>query len=669
VTALLIAALAWGAEVPVRRFAVVVGSNDGGPGRVALRYAHRDADAMADVLTELGGVADDDLTWLIEPDIPTIEAALSDLRARLDQVPGRREVVFYYSGHSDEQGLLLGGARLEWEHLREALDTLWAEVRIAILDSCASGALLRSKGGRPVAPFLVDESSRAEGFAYIVSSTADEAAQEADRIEASFFTQALITGLRGAADSSADGRVTFDEAYHYAFDVTLARTERTAGGPQHAMYENRLSGTGDLVLTDVQRATSALHIDADVAGTVSLRNEAGRLLAEVGVVSAPVDLALPEGRYAVTVVRDGTWAATSVTLVPGAPSALTGDALTFRSGEPTVARGGAEPPESLVRVSLWPGLTDDYWEDHILFNPGFGATERIDGIGLGLGSTTVRSDARGLVGTFGANVVHGEMRGLSLALGYNEARAGMRGLQFALGGNHAGGESRGAQMAAGVNSSRADGSLFQFAFGANTSSGTTRGAQIAAVNHAHDIQGAQLGLVNVGGHVDGMQVGVVNVAGSMDGGPIGLINIVKDGRQALALSVTETDLWNVDLRFGGRQGMYTVLGGMGDDGDHAGFQAGIGGHVGQRFWSDFDVTGGSYFLLTGTDRDPIPFVRSRLMLGAQIHGRVGAFAGGTFTWRLPVDDAHRRSLLPSWYADPDEGVAVAWPGLVAGVVL
>lgn len=665
-----LAALAAAQEAPARRFAVIVGSNEGGPDRVPLRYAHRDADAVADVLTELGGVAEDDLIWLIEPDVPTVETALSDLGARIDATDGRREVVFYYSGHSDEQGLLLGGERLDWAHLRAALDALSADVRIAILDSCASGALLRAKGGRTVAPFLVDESSRAEGFAYIASSTADEAAQEADRIEASFFTHALTTGLRGAADSSADGRVTFDEAYRYAFDVTLARTERTASGPQHAMYENRLSGTGDLVLTDLLRATSALHLGADLAATVSLRDGGGRLVAEVGVLDASVDLALPEGTYEATVVRDGTWAEATVQLAPGQPANLDSSVLTFVRGEPTVARGVTEqPPESILRVAIWPGVGDDFLKDHLLINPGFGATETLDGMALGLGSTTVRQDARGALGTVGANVVHGTLRGVSLAGGYNEARGGLRGAQLAIGGNHASGTARGLQGALGVNSARADGDLLQLAAGANTSAGSTRGAQVAAVNHARAIEGAQVGALNVAGHVDGMQIGLVNVAGSMDGSPIGLVNIIRDGRQALAVSVTEVDLWNVDVRFGGAQGMYTVLGGMGDAGDHAGFQAGLGGHVGRRFWSDFDVTGGMYFVLANGDPDPIHFVRSRLMLGAQVWKRVGVFGGGTFTWRLPTDGAPRDALLPAWFADPDQGVAVAWPGLIAGVVL
>ena len=45
-----------------------------------------------------------------------------------------------------------------------------------------------------------------------------EAAQESDRICASYFTHYLVSGFRGAADLSGDGKVTLNEAYQFAFN-------------------------------------------------------------------------------------------------------------------------------------------------------------------------------------------------------------------------------------------------------------------------------------------------------------------------------------------------------------------------------------------------------------------------------------------------------------------
>ena len=57
-----------------------------------------------------------------------------------------------------------------------------AAVRVVILDSCSSGSLTRTKGGSAKPAFRYDASFDMEGHAYITSSSAEEAAQESDRI-------------------------------------------------------------------------------------------------------------------------------------------------------------------------------------------------------------------------------------------------------------------------------------------------------------------------------------------------------------------------------------------------------------------------------------------------------------------------------------------------------
>src|SRR5690606_5609766 len=134
-----------------------------------------------------------------------------------------------------------------------------SDVHVAVLDSCASGAFTRIKGGAARAPFLVDASSRVSGYAYISSSSADEAAQESDRIAASYFTHAFTSGLRGAADANRDRRVTLNEAYQFAFAETVARTESSMAGAQHPAYNLHLAGTGDVVMTDLRTTDATLR--------------------------------------------------------------------------------------------------------------------------------------------------------------------------------------------------------------------------------------------------------------------------------------------------------------------------------------------------------------------------------------------------------------------------
>lgn len=181
---------ATGEATVLQRFALIVGANDGGPGRERLRYAESDARAMVNVLMQLGGVRQPDVQLLLEPSPMALQKELEQLGQRIVAVrePGRRtELLFYYSGHSDDQGLLLGNQHIAYAVLRSAIERAAADVTIAILDSCSAGAFTRVKGGVQRPPFLVDTSVRVSGHAFLASSSENEAAQESDRIGSSFF--------------------------------------------------------------------------------------------------------------------------------------------------------------------------------------------------------------------------------------------------------------------------------------------------------------------------------------------------------------------------------------------------------------------------------------------------------------------------------------------------
>jgi hypothetical protein len=337
------------AEEPLRRLAVIAGGSQGGTGRVPLRYALSDARGVAGLLRQLGGVEADDLALLEEPDVGQLQAALirAAAEAARAHAAGRRvELLLYYSGHSDEEGLLLRASRLPYADLRRSLDAVPAEVRVAILDSCASGAFTRLKGGVHRPPFLLDAASRVEGHAFLTSSAADEASQESDRLGASFFTHALLTGLRGAADVSGDGVVTLGEAYQFAFQETLARTETSRGGPQHATYDINLVGSGDVVLTDLRRAGATLVLPEGLAGRLFVRDAGGGLVAELRKIpGARVELALESGPYDVRLVLERRVSQGRVVLAPSDRQVLDERLLAPVALEATASRGedGAGP--------------------------------------------------------------------------------------------------------------------------------------------------------------------------------------------------------------------------------------------------------------------------------------------------------------------------------------
>jgi caspase domain-containing protein len=331
------------AGAPLRRFALVIGSNNGGSIRDQLRYAGHDAATIADVLKQLGGVDQVDLSLLSEPDTTAVDHAFDALseRVRDQRKRGQRiELVVYYSGHADESGILIGGAHYDYARLRQRIREVPADVHIAIVDSCASGSFTRIKGGTRMPPFLRDSSNQVQGFAFLSSSSADEDAQESDRIGASFFTYFFVAALRGAADRNHDGKITLTEAYQFAYEQTLGRTQNTAHGPQHPAYDMHLSGTGDVVITDLRSTESALVLPAALRGRVTVVDETGRVAVELTKdAGESLSLALPNETYSVHVDNGNGEFVATVTLDHAGEIAFEQGALHRVSPEATVARG------------------------------------------------------------------------------------------------------------------------------------------------------------------------------------------------------------------------------------------------------------------------------------------------------------------------------------------
>lgn len=290
----------------VERYAIYVGCNDGGKDRQQLLYAGSDAMNFKRTMADVGGISESNSFILIDPSKKEINNAIEMISARIEknQNPAvRTEFVFYYSGHSDEEALLLGESKYDYSTLKQTITDIPSDIHVVILDSCYSGNFIRTKGGQKKKPFLVDDSSVVKGHAYLSSSSETESSQESDEIGASYFTNSVIAGLRGAADASGDKKVTLTELYSYAFSETLKNTEAANAGPQHPNYNITLVGSGDLVLSDFSNSDSIISISAPVEGRVIFRDSNGVLISEINKTeNIPVMLAMPAGHYSVAVI-------------------------------------------------------------------------------------------------------------------------------------------------------------------------------------------------------------------------------------------------------------------------------------------------------------------------------------------------------------------------------
>lgn len=656
-----------GPVLTVRRFALVVGANDGGHDRVVLRYAGTDAEAVSSVLESFGGVSKNDLVSLYDPTPEQLREAIDGMsqRIRAARRGGQHvQFVFYYSGHSDEQGLLLAGQRVGYRELRQQVQAVPADVRIAVLDSCASGAFTRTKGGTKRAPFLVSPAAEVKGHAFLTSSSVDEAAQESDRVGGSFFTHYFTTGLRGAADVDGDRLITLSEAYQFAFDETLARTEATRGGAQHAAYDIQLAGTGDLVMTDLRQTTARLELSEAVGGRISVRRAVstgvGELAAELYKPSgsAAVGLALEPGRYQVT-VDDGTglWR-TELAVAEGRRAVLERDALVRVQAESTVQRGGDPPPPK-------PG--DEY--QRIPFDIGLFPPLSINGqIGSGKKILNVASlavvwgrSARidGIAAAMGLSLVDERMNGAQLSMGGNLA-AHADGLQFSTFFNHAK-RLNGLQMAAVNHAVQVD-----------------VGVQAGFLNVAGTMQGVQLGgLLNVGRDIKGVQVGLLNVAQSADA-QVGLLSVTREGGVHPEVASGDTADIQVGIRFPAKH-TYSMIAVEVEPSRTAGgwhLGLGFGGRIKAPHGMFFDIDLVGYAAFRGFQqvRRPDTLVKLRPLFGWQPYDHLSVFAGPTLNLFVEtgVTEALARPGFYQWsaldYTDTGDRVRVRlWPGFVAGV--
>nr|WP_281283536.1 caspase family protein [Thiospirochaeta perfilievii] len=591
---------------------MLIGVNDGGDERAILRYAESDAKMIAEVFSDIGGIEKSDSILLLNPTLSTIKRSLDRLTKRImsDGDKTRTELVFYYSGHSTEEGLLIRDDLYSYLTLKQDLENTTADVKIGILDSCSSGAFTLLKGGKHSAAFLVDESIKTTGHAFITSSAEDESAQESNTLQASFFTHFLVSALRGAADTSLDGKVSLHEAYSYASNETLARTETTQAGAQHASYDFRLSGSGDIVLTDLRNAESSLELADEDFGRFFIRDREDNLISEVNKkYGSSLRISVPSSTYTVIKEVDGIYYKQQITLYVGDSKPLTLNNYKEFTPEKNVIRGGKSNqieydlnvPEATA-VFGWSTM-DNIRELRSDINL-FSKAGSLNGFQIALGSMVI-NDAFGAQISALFNVNGGDLSGLQLSGLFNTTGGNIENYGVQISGlynwisngsdsvtlqssglfNHIGSDTEGnVVQLSGLNNfigGNSHGFNIQLTGLYNRSKNTSgiqlaglfnmsknmnglqisslfnsgeqfKGIQVSSLyNSADNVYGAQISLVNKADYVYGTQIGLININKDIKGLSIGLINISTDGIKNFNYRYNDTTKEQfIDYQFG-----------------------------------------------------------------------------------------------------------------------
>ena len=598
-------------EIAINRYVFAVSANNGGKGRPVLRYAESDARAFSNVLSQMGGVPKQNVYRVTEPSVASLQNQLEALDKKLQSARSakgadansREEVLVYYSGHADEKGLRLGEEIYSWKEFRKRVDALHADVKIAVIDACGSGAITRAKGGVAVPAFMVDKSSDMKGYAFITSSTQDESSQESDKLKGSFFTHSLVSGLRGAGDVSGDGKVTLSEAYQFAFNETLQKTEATMGGAQHPSRDMNLAGTGDVVMTDLRSTSAGLELDENVDGHLFIRDEKGELVAELYKKSGrAMSLGFPAGKYTVRLERPAEYKEASVTLYDNNRARLGKKQFTAVAVEKTALRGEIKSGRSCAdgdtaKCSL------DSLDRNGVSRTTFGFYDRDKdprkGVQLGLFATKTKDYMVGSQVSLFVNSANKDMRGIQVTGLLNIANENIDGAQISGAVNYA--ESVDGLQLSYINwaSEKSEGAQIGFVNAAldtmrylqlgfvnaseyskthvgfvNTSMGSKvqvgfvdvakdADVQVGFVNVAakSDVEvgfvntsvlesGTQVGYVNVAGKAKGRQVGFVNVCMECEKTPVGFISVVGNGVWSATTSLNEMGALDLSLHLG-----------------------------------------------------------------------------------------------------------------------
>ena len=221
--------------------AVIVGISDYQDDRIPdLRFAHRDAEAMADfLLSNAGGnVAPENIKLLLNEKATRGDIAMAFYWLVEESKAGDRAVI-YFSGHGDlenkimmDQGYLLaydakavnymGSGTYPVEMLQKVIQTLSLKLNVEVLlitDACRAGKLAGSETGG-VAATNEGLAQKAANEVRILSCESNQSSVENEQWGGGrgLFSYYLIDGLKGLADEDEDQVVIIREIRNYLRD-------------------------------------------------------------------------------------------------------------------------------------------------------------------------------------------------------------------------------------------------------------------------------------------------------------------------------------------------------------------------------------------------------------------------------------------------------------------
>ncbi|MDE5647367.1 MAG: caspase family protein [Muribaculaceae bacterium] len=156
----------------------------------------------------------------------TKEQILDSMRNQFGRAKADDKIVFYFSGHGYPGGFCTYDMTKEEEGLAytEVIDIMKqskASSKYIFADACHSGAIRKKNSGT--------ETPQAGNILFFLSSRGNEYSIESAFAANGYFTKHLLRGLRGAADSDRNRKITASEIFKYVSEGVAKQTD----GKQH----------------------------------------------------------------------------------------------------------------------------------------------------------------------------------------------------------------------------------------------------------------------------------------------------------------------------------------------------------------------------------------------------------------------------------------------------
>jgi uncharacterized caspase-like protein len=199
-----------------RTFVLATGVSNYGDDQINLSQTTKDAKRFKEVME----TQTHDITLLTSSNV-THDNVLEKLRAICNRAQKEDRVIFFYSGHGMPGAICAYDQAILYDELINVLSNSTASEKICFIDACHAGTMANKETDYSWTKSIKDKSRQI----FFVSCRSDEYSTESSILGAGYFTQALLKGLRGKADTDDNKQITVIELFKYIYGDVLKHSQ------------------------------------------------------------------------------------------------------------------------------------------------------------------------------------------------------------------------------------------------------------------------------------------------------------------------------------------------------------------------------------------------------------------------------------------------------------